>query len=185
MRSLLRMTAVAALVAAGVAPAVAQASPYANETPRAIAALSAEETASLLDGAGMGFARAAELNGLPGPRHAIDMAADLHLERAQRDALNRIFERMQTRARALGTQIVSAERALDGLFRDGAATPAEVERRTVELGRLYGELRASHLNAHLETNAVLDPHQTDRYNELRGYGDDTPDAGSSDHGAHH
>ena len=167
------------------APAAAQTSPYAAEAPRDIAALSAEESASLLDGAGMGFARAAELNGVPGPRHSLDMADELHLDDAQRAQLQQIFERMQTRARALGADIVAAERELDRSFRDGVASAAEVERRTIELGRMYGELRASHLIAHLETAAVLNPHQVSRYVELRGYGSAHPNAASGEHGAHH
>ena len=167
------------------APAAAQTSPYAAEAPRAIAALSAEETASLLDGAGMGFARAAELNGVPGPRHSLDMADDLHLDDAQRARLQQVFERMQARARALGADIVAAERDLDRLFRDGVAGAAEIDRRSVDLGRLYGELRATHLTAHIETAAVLTPHQAARYAELRGYGSADPNATSSGHGAHH
>ena len=167
------------------APATAQTSPYAAEAPREIAALSAEETASLLDGAGMGFARAAELNGVPGPRHSLDMADELHLDDAQRTRLQQIFERMQTRARALGADIVAAERELDRSFRDGGASAAEIERRSIDLGRLYGELRAAHLTAHLETAAVLSPHQATRYAELRGYRASNPNGAASDHGAHH
>lgn len=176
---------IATALALTAGSARAQISPYAAEPAREIAALSAEETASLLDGAGMGFARAAELNGVPGPRHSLDMADELHLDAAQREGLERIFARMQLRARSLGAAIVAAEAELDRLFRNGGANAEEVQRRTVALGTLYGELRASHLTAHVETAAVLNPHQSARYAELRGYDATAHDAPASEHGAHH
>jgi hypothetical protein len=48
---------------------VPQVSPYAGEQGRAIKALSQKEVSDLLDGAGMGYAKAAELNRYPGPMH--------------------------------------------------------------------------------------------------------------------
>jgi len=167
-----------ALLALG-ARAGAQESPYAQEAPRSIAALSDQEVADLLDGAGMGFARAAELNGVPGPRHVLDMAAQLELSAPQRELIAEVFTRMQTRARRLGTAIVEQERELDLLFEHGQAAVPEVTRRTLELGRLYGELRGVHLAAHLETAALLEDRQIARYNELRGYATTAPDAAAA------
>ena len=166
------------------APAAAQTSPYAGEAPRAIKALSDEEVRSLADGAGMGFARAAELNGLPGPRHTLDLAADLHLDEVQRTALEAIFRRMQTEARRLGAEIVERERALDSLFASGTTDADRVRARAEELGLLYGRLRAAHLVAHLETTRLLNRHQIARYAELRGYRDDDPGGGPA-HDSHH
>jgi Spy/CpxP family protein refolding chaperone len=174
--------AVAVLVAA---PARAQVSPYAAEPPRAIQALSDQEVGQLLEGAGMGFARAAELNGVPGPRHSLDMAAELHLDDGQRARLEEVFARMNARARELGAAIVARERELDALFASGAAAAADVGARSAEIGRLYGELRAAHLVAHLETAAILNPHQVERYAQLRGYADAAHDGAPADHGAHH
>ena len=163
-------------------PAVAQTSPYAAEAPRALAALSDEEVAQLADGAGMGFALTAELNGVPGPRHVLDLADSLHLDDAQRALVTDVFRRMQAEARVLGTEILARERELNAAFVDGNAEVAVVEERSVELGRLYGRLRAVHLNAHVETNAVMHPAQVRRYAELRGYRDRVAPA---DHPAHH
>ena len=165
-------------------PVAAQTSPYASEPERAIKALSDEETAGLLDGAGLGFARAAELNGLPGPRHALDLADDLHLTDAQRALLEDVFIRMRTAARRLGTAIVRGEQELDALFAAGTADTDEIRRRSIELGRLYGELRAVHLAAHVEAAAILGDHQIAAYARLRGYAGDEP-GGDAGHGAHH
>ena len=47
-------------------------SPYAGEESRAIKSLSASEIQALRQGHGMGYAKAAELNHYPGPRHVLD-----------------------------------------------------------------------------------------------------------------
>ena len=66
--------ALAASVLAGPAPADM---PYAGQQARAIKALSDDDIAALRKGEGMGVAKAAELNGYPGPAHVLVLAADL------------------------------------------------------------------------------------------------------------
>ena len=51
-------------------PVAFAASPYAGEQSREIKALSADDIAGLQSGQGMGYARAAELNGFAGPAEA-------------------------------------------------------------------------------------------------------------------
>src|ERR1700720_3656572 len=83
--------------------------PYAGQQVRAIKALSKEDTASLLKGEGMGMAKAAELNGYPGPAHVLAFARELRLSDEQRQQVQAIFDQMHTRAVALGTEIVERE----------------------------------------------------------------------------
>jgi hypothetical protein len=52
---------------------------YAGQQTRAIKALSSEDIAALRNGEGMGMAKAAELNGYPGPAHVLALAAQLGL----------------------------------------------------------------------------------------------------------
>lgn len=47
--------------------------PYAGQETREIKALSPDEVAAHLEGRGMGFAKAAELNHYPGPKHVLDL----------------------------------------------------------------------------------------------------------------
>lgn len=152
-------------------------SPCAGEEARAIKALSEEEVRALLAGEGMGLAKAAELNHYPGPRHVLDMADSLELSAEQRAGVEEIRARMSGRARTLGAEIVQAESALDNAFAGGAIDAAGVREATREIARLQGELRATHLLAHVETRAVLTPHQVVTYDRLRGYG-------TGDHGGH-
>ena len=97
-------------------------SPYAGEEQREIRALSAEQVEGLLAGKGMGYAKAAELNGYPGPKHVLELAEELDLSEAQRTATERIFAEMAAQARTLGAELVAAERALDQDFRHGQVT---------------------------------------------------------------
>ncbi len=149
----------------------APSSPYAGLQVRDIKALSAEQTEDLLAGRGMTLALPAELNGLPGPAHVLELADPLGLDAGQRDRTRRLAEQMKTEARALGAQVVQAERVLDRLFKEGRATAAALSKATAEAAQVSGRLREAHLKYHLLMEDVLTPEQVARYRQLRGYGD--------------
>jgi Spy/CpxP family protein refolding chaperone len=153
----------------GKAHAPPSAQPYAGQQTRAVASLSDEDVRGFLDGRGMGLARAAELNGHPGPMHVLELAEELRLTPEQREAVQAAFDRMKARARQLGEAYVAAERAVDQAFKSGSADAAEVAARVAEANRRLGEVRLSHLLAHLEITPLLTPEQRARYAELRGY----------------
>lgn len=159
----------AGLLAAGAG--AAQHSPYAGQEGRAISSLSAEDVAALRAGEGWGLAKPAELNGWPGPRHALDLAAELELTPGQVAALEAQFAAMRAEAIRTGEAYLAAEEALDAAFRSGAAEPGEVARLAAEAGRTLAAVRSAHLTAHLETRAVLSAAQVEEYARLRGYGD--------------
>jgi Spy/CpxP family protein refolding chaperone len=163
-------TAVAVLLCASGA-AWAQASPYAGQQQRPIKALSDQEVSALLEGHGAGFAKAAELNGYPGPMHVLELADRLELSAEQRGATQRLMVEHKQRARSLGAALVTAERELDGLFAQRSAASETVDAATRRVGLLQAELRAEHLKTHLAQAALLTPDQMRRYSELRGYGD--------------
>ena len=149
-------------------------SPYAGEQTRAIKALSEGEISTLLGGHGMGLARAAELNSYPGPRHVLDLGDELKLTAAQVTELNRVFDAMKAAAIPLGRELIARETELDRLFTGKLATADAVRALTREIGRLQGELRAVHLNAHVATVGILRAEQIARYDALRGYADAAP-----------
>ena len=166
--------AVLVQLAAPVAPASPAApespAPYAGQEQRTVKALSAEETAAYLEGAGMGLARAAELNRHPGPRHVLELAGKLSLTAAQEQAVRKAFDDMHAEAKRLGGRIVEAERALDARVAAADLAPEELDRRVGEIAARQGRLRAAHLRAHLVTRAALSAEQIARYDALRGYG---------------
>ncbi len=139
------------------------------DTARAIKALSADEVAGLLEGRGLGFARAAELNSYPGPLHVLELADDLALSPDQRAEAQRLYDAMQAEAQQLGAQVVAMERHLDRLFAGGEAVPADVDRIAAHLGETRGRLRAAHLRAHVAMREVLTADQIAQYDRLRGY----------------
>jgi len=173
----MRRTVLALAFALGACPAAAQhghhgagaASPYAGQQSRDIKALSDQEVKDLLAGAGMGMAKAAELNRYPGPMHALELADRLALTPDQSDRLGALMQRHKAQARKLGEHVVALERELDALFARGQPTAADVDRLSVAIGAAQGRLRADHLKTHLETTAVLTPEQVDRYVRARGY----------------
>ena len=152
--------------------------PYAGEQHRAIKALSEREIADLAAGRGMALAKAAELNGYPGPMHVLEHAEALALDPAQREATQAIFERMRARAQALGQELIEAERALDLLFASERAGAAAVDQALSPIGSLQAALRGVHLQAHVQQTALLTRTQRERYAKLRGY------AGGHAHGHH-
>jgi Spy/CpxP family protein refolding chaperone len=161
-----------ALVAA--APALADnppSVPYAGEQTRIIKSLSEGDIAALLKGEGMGMAKAAELNGYPGPAHVLSLAGQLKLTEDQRRQVQAIFDRMSAAAKPLGTELVDRERMLDRLFAKGEITAERLAAETTAIAALQGRLRSVHLAAHLETRALLDAEQSALYQKLRGYGD--------------
>lgn len=154
--------------------------PYAGQQTRQIKALSDDDIAALLKGEGMGFAKAAELNGYPGPKHVLDLAGQLKLTETQRQQIQAIFDKMSAAAKPLGAQLVERERILDRLFQKGEITPDKLAQETAGIAELQGRLRDVHLSAHLETKALLSADQIARYQHLRGYGD--PEAMHHHHG---
>ena len=80
-------------------------SPYVGEELRPIKSLSENEIQSLRNGDGMGFAKVAELNHFPGPRHVLEISEELGLSSSQRAATEILFEEMRRNAVALGEQI--------------------------------------------------------------------------------
>jgi len=142
---------------------------YAGQQMREIASLSAQEQSDFLDGRGMGLAKAAELNGHPGPMHVLELADELKLTAEQREAVKASFDRMKVKAKALGEAYIKAEKAVDAAFKTGLADAAEVAARVAEANRLLGEVRLSHIEAHVEIMPLLTLEQRARYAELRGY----------------
>jgi Spy/CpxP family protein refolding chaperone len=170
----------ALLGSACVAPA--HNTPYAGQEARPIKALSNDEQSALTEGRGMGLAKAAELNGYPGPMHVVELSQKLALTPEQHSASERLMKEHKARARDMGAQLVDAERALDRLFAEREADAAAVDAATRRVGELQATLRAEHLKTHLAQTALLQPQQIASYQTLRGYGGAAPD--HSQHGKH-
>ncbi|HXG38623.1 MAG TPA: Spy/CpxP family protein refolding chaperone [Bacteroidota bacterium] len=163
---------------------LAQHSPYAGEATHPIKSLSPKEVEAYLGGAGMGFAKAAELNHYPGPRHVLDLAEQLHLTTEQTQKARVLYDAMKAEAISLGTRIVEEEQSLDRLFAMQHITREQLEATTNRIAVLQGQLRVTHLLAHLSMKEILTQEQIEKYDELRGY--TAPDnTKSKEHQRHH
>lgn len=156
----------------------AQPSPYAGMEQREIKALSPEAVAGYLAGEGMGFAKAAELNSYPGPKHVLELSEPLSLSADQAARTRRAFDEMHRQAVRLGESLIARERELDVLFAAGDADPRKTRAIVTKIARLHGELRLAHLDAHLKMREILSEDQIQAYDALRGYASRTHPSGA-------
>jgi Spy/CpxP family protein refolding chaperone len=161
----MKYSAAAFVVAAAAAAGVAQAQHHRPDSK----ALSAQEIEQYRAGAGMGYARAAELNHFPGPMHVLELADKLALSEEQRSATKRLMDTHKAEARAIGAKLVEAEQALEALFKSGRVDPVALAGATHAAARLQGEYRLSHLETHRRMRALLSAEQVAQYDRLRGY----------------
>jgi Spy/CpxP family protein refolding chaperone len=157
------------LSATAFATTVNSQSPYVGEESRAIKSLSQPEIDAYLQGHGMGYAKPAELNHYPGPRHVLDLAKELALTNEQIRQTQTIFEHMKSTAIDLGTQLVAKEAELDRQFTAGSIDAMSLDALVTDIASLDAKIRLTHLSAHLEQRALLSDHQVQLYDQLRGY----------------
>ena len=89
---------------------------YVGEQKREIKSLSANDIAELKRGGGWGFAKPAELNGVPGPAHLLEMKGKISLSDSQITSIEEIHKKMLSEAIPLGKKYIYAERILDQIF---------------------------------------------------------------------
>lgn len=147
-------------------------SAYAGEETRLIKSLSEQDLEEIMRGGGWGLARAAELNGVPGPTHLLELADEIGLTEQQRSEIEAIRTQMRADAISAGERFVAAEQELDAAFQQGAPDAEALERLVTEAGQARAALRLVHLNAHLLTLPLLTDAQVSQYSVLRGYSDD-------------
>jgi Spy/CpxP family protein refolding chaperone len=145
------------------------ASPYAGFQKREIKALSEAEHADLAAGRGMAMAVPAEMNGYPGPMHALELADRLGLSQEQRGELQQQMRNMREAAIEAGAKVVAAERRLDRLFVGGTANEETLAAAASLAGEARTQLRLVHLRTHLATRKTLTADQRAHYARLRGY----------------
>ncbi len=160
---------------------VVPASSYAGQETREVKALSPEDIQAYLSGKGMGFAKAAELNGYPGPSHVLALSEQLQLTQEQKTQTTLLFEAMENNAVSFGRPLVEEERKLDQLFSTKTITPDLLSESLEHIAQLQGKVRAAHLEAHLAQVRILTPQQVALYMQLRGYTSNAP----NHHQGHH
>lgn len=165
-----------ALLLVGSALALAQQhqhhSAYAGFEDREIKSLSQDDLEELRRGGGWGLALPAELNGVPGPAHLLELSDGIPLQEGQIAEIEALFEQMQEAAIPAGERLIEAERSIEQAFAERSLDKERLGQLLAEAEAARAELRFVHLASHLDTLAILDDEQVARYNQLRGYTDD-------------
>lgn len=144
-------------------------SAYAGQDARSIKSLSDDDISELRRGGGWGLAKAAELNGMPGPSHVLKIATELELSADQERRVRAVFEDMQREAIVEGARYVSLEEDLEARFRERDVSATELKAALAKIEESRARLRLVHLSAHLALLDILTNLQIDAYNRLRGY----------------
>jgi hypothetical protein len=149
-------------------------SKYAGEEKREIKSLSEADIEELKNGRGWGLAKAAELNGVPGPVHLLEMKEEIDLSAKQIRKIEDIYRRMKKEAIPLGLELIELERELNNHFANRTITDELLHQILQRIAEVYRQLRYAHLSTHLKTPDILKSEQITLYNKLRGYSSDDP-----------
>jgi Spy/CpxP family protein refolding chaperone len=139
---------------------------------RAVKALSDADIKELRRGGGWGLALAAELNGMPGPAHLLELKDKIPLTQDQVAKTQVLFDDMRKAAITTGERLIAAETALELAFARGTVDEASLRGLLSEAEAARTALRFIHLSQHYKTVQYLQPEQIKRYNVLRGYAED-------------
>jgi len=149
-------------------------SKYAGEEKREIKSLSATDIEELQNGKGWGLAKAAELNGVPGPVHLLEMKEEIDLSAKQIRAIEDIYKKMKQEAIPLGLELIELEMELNNQFANRTITDELLRQILQRIAQVHRQLRYVHLSTHLKTPDILKSEQITLYNKLRGYSSDDP-----------
>jgi len=153
-------------------PSNQAAAPYAGMQSRPIKSLSDQDIGELKRGAGWGLALPAELNGMPGPAHLLELKDQIPLSAEQVKIVQTRYDQMRQAAIPVGEQLIAAEAAIEAAFASGRVEEVSLRRLLADAERARTQLRFIHLSQHYKTVAVLQPQQIQKYNVLRGYAAD-------------
>ena len=149
-------------------------SKYAGEEKREIKTLSENDIEELKNGEGWGLAKAAELNGVPGPAHLLEMQKEIGLNSKQVQEIEDLYNKMKQEAIPLGFELIELEKALNEHFADRTITYESLDVSLEKIAQVHKKLRYVHLSTHLKTPDILTPEQIVLYNKLRGYSSADP-----------
>ena len=149
-------------------------SKYAGEEKREIKSLSEADIAELKNGEGWGLAKAAELNGIPGPAHLLEMKDEIDLSTEQAREIEDLYNKMKQEAIPLGLELIELERELNNQFANRTISYEILGVLLEKIAQVRKKLRYVHLATHLKTPHILTPEQIALYNRLRGYSSDNP-----------
>jgi len=146
-------------------------SPYSGEQHRNIKALSPSDIQSLEAGKGWGLAKSAELNGVPGPAHLLELKNQIHLSAQQVEAIQAVWNAMNRSAIEHGRRYLATETKIEQFFAETNNDEETLNTLLKKAAEQLATLRYVHLKAHLQVKPLLTKQQILQYQALRGYSD--------------
>lgn len=149
-------------------------SDYSGQEKREIKSLSKSDLDELRTGKGWGLAKAAELNGFPGPVHLLEMKEEIELSQEQLNQIEQLYQQMKKQAIPLGLKLIELEKELDESFKSKTINEELLAELLEKIAGVYRDIRYVHLSVHLKTPKILTKEQINEYNKLRGYSSNDP-----------
>lgn len=115
------------------------------------------------------LAKAAELNGVPGPDTLIRMKKELALSTNQSSQLERQLTIVKQRAIPLGQRLINLEKELNESFAKKTIGEEDLARLLDEIAVLRTKLRFLYLSATLQSLRLLSAEQIAKYKRLRSF----------------
>lgn len=136
---------------------------------RAIKSLSDADIQELRRSGGWGLALPAELNGMPGPAHLLELKDQIPLTAEQAQRIHALFDDMKRAAIPAGERLIQTESEIEAAFASGKVDESTLRQLVTAAESARAELRIIHLSQHFKTVPLLRPEQIQRYTVLRGY----------------
>lgn len=143
--------------------------PYAGMQNRDIKSLSDKDIQELRRGGGWGMALPAELNGMPGPVHLLELKDQIPLASDQVPQIQALVDDMRLAAIPAGERLIAAEAAIESAFASKNIAEGSLRRLLTNAESARTELRFIHMSQHYKAANILKPEQIKRHNVLRGY----------------
>jgi Spy/CpxP family protein refolding chaperone len=166
MKSVITVAIVAVALTAGGALAQHGGHEHSLQGQQAAKACIDEFNAVVGDGRGFGLAFAADQNGYPGPMHVLELKDRLKLTADQEAKARELYAAVRAEL-PKSTRLMEAERRLERLFADRAASEPAVRAAVADVERARAEVRLVHLLAHARTRDLLTEEQRRIYHEAR------------------
>lgn len=144
-------------------------SKYAGQENRGLKSLSTSDIEELRRGGGWGLAKSAELNGVPGPAHLLELRNEIPLQERQVSEITDLYNQMKSKAVEQGKILIALERQLERHFQERTIDDKVLRSLLSGIAEAQRKLRYIHLATHLKTPMILTQAQIKRYNVLRGY----------------
>ncbi len=134
-----------------------KASPYVGQEIRTIKSLSDEDINALTHGKGWGLAKPAELNGVPGPAHILELEEALQLTPEQVTSIQALWETMNQSAKYYGERYLQSEAKIERFFNETETDEKQLPLLLADSANPPCKIKACSFTSTFESKAIVNP----------------------------